>query len=845
MILTVYSILLVYQLNWVGLLAPLLVMAITFTQNRMTNRQSKHEAKVQALRAKRTNKVEETINGIKIVKFNAWEKERLQKLDSLRKKEHQGIFKLFIFYGLNDVMNALNTPLITLVCFWIYSALYGELTTAEIYSLLALVSGLDSPLRFLIYARLYRSKAMIFCKNYAKLLGVGRQGVQKDSNELKKGEIVIKDGDFHWNNTKVEKIFKGEKSKKRQKTTKNLNSVGDSNESESGRELKPEENLVLKEINLHIQPGEFVGVIGKVGSGKSSLLKAFTNEILKSRGDVQKNGSIALIPQESFLINDTVKNNILFGSPYNEERYQKALTLSELREDLEILRAGDSTQIGERGINLSGGQKQRVCIARALYSHSDVYLIDDSLSALDAHVGHSVMQNAFKRELSGKTRVMVTHQLKLLKEFDRVVLMNLGKITSEGTYDEIKDLPEFKEFYQEAIEKENYQDEGLQTQTRIEEMKENSNHEENESNLPRKAGSKIILNPIDHQLLKSELKGNKLHKSSQKDSEDKKATLNGQEFSSNSSEGCNQTEDLNLSKKEKCFTNNQKTAEKERIQQGKITSQEKKSKGVVSLATYSYYAKRLGIFKISLICIAFACSVAWVFALDYFISVWMNNGLKLKNKGLYPLIYIGMILIFVTILGLRTLIYGATFSRGGYLLLKETIYNIFRRKMSFFDTTPIGQIITRTSDDGYIVDLMLPRGILFCLTPLFMLLGICTIILVVSLLQVVVIIPIVVLMGRSIKRFSTVSVEFQRMMRLASAPLISTLSELMKGVASLRVYDRLGYLVGIARRRCDAYTATLLHEGMFYQWIVDSIETLGTALILFTLWFITLGKMYK
>ena len=844
------------ELKWVGVLAPLLVMVILYIQDKLTSIQSKHEAKLQGLRSKRANKVEETINGIKIVKFNAWEKERIEKLDAMRKKEYNGIFKLFVYYGVNDMMNALNTPLIALMCFWIYYVFYGELTTAQIYSMLALVSGLDTPLRFFIYAMLHRGKAKEFCKNYGKLLAVEKQGAQKDSSVVEKGEILIEGGDFHWNNDKVEKIFKVEKKTKQKKERKKgskLNVIGGgSSPLESSRELQAEEDHVLKDINFNVKPGEFVGVVGKVGSGKSSLLKAMTNEILKSKGQVKKNGSVALIPQEAFLMNDTVKNNILFGSPYDEIRYEKAIRLSELKDDLRILRAGDATQIGERGINLSGGQKQRISIARAMYSNRDIYLIDDALSALDAHVGHNVMENAFKGALDGKTRVMVTHQLKLLPEFDNVILMKLGKIACKGAFSEIKELPVFKEFYQEAKKQEEENEDGKEENEeelpKHEEMMENPGVQESHRKSPRlknHPGSKIILNPIDPKELKGETKNSGLKKNALLNISNP-GTLNELQLSSNSGDEKEKAVEEEPTKtKSTELTSNSKKTEKDRIQEGKIIAQESKSQGVVSIGTYFYYAKRLGYFRVGLVGLVFAFCIAWIFALDYFISVWMNDSLQLQNKGLYPFIYLGMIIIFVIILGFRSLIFSATFCRGGYILLKETIYNILRRKMSFFDTTPIGQIITRTSDDGYTVDLLLPREIQACLTPVFMLLGICIFISVLSPLQIVIIFPILFLMGRSVKRFSKISVEFQRMMMMTSAPLISTISELMKGADSLRVYDKTEYVLDISRRRCNVNTAILLHEGLFYQWIVDSIEILGSILILFTLWFITLGKIYK
>lgn len=168
---------------------------------------------------------------------------------------------------------------------------------------------------------------------------------------------------------------------------------------------------MLKNINIEFNSGEFSAIVGKVGSGKTSLLLALMKEMSITKGKVSKNGTFAYINQEAFLLNDSLKNNILFGKEYNQEKYEKILDICQLRPDIEMLPGGDETEIGENGINLSGGQKQRVSIARAVYSDRDIYIIDDCLSALDAYVGKAILDGVFKEYLKGKTRIMVTHLL--------------------------------------------------------------------------------------------------------------------------------------------------------------------------------------------------------------------------------------------------------------------------------------------------------------------------------------------------------------------------------------------------------------------------------------------------
>jgi ATP-binding cassette, subfamily C (CFTR/MRP), member 1 len=153
-------------------------------------------------------------------------------------------------------------------------------------------------------------------------------------------------------------------------------------------------------------------------------------------------------------LNDTVRNNITFGLDYDKQWYETVIGLCELIDDLEILPGGDLTQIGERGINLSGGQKQRVSIARAVYSRADIYIIDDALSALDANVGKNVMNKVFVGILKGKTRILVTHKLKLIEHMDRVYLMKNGTIAVESSSHYIKLTPEYQDLADEESKNE-------------------------------------------------------------------------------------------------------------------------------------------------------------------------------------------------------------------------------------------------------------------------------------------------------------------------------------------------------------------------------------------------------
>jgi ABC-type bacteriocin/lantibiotic exporter with double-glycine peptidase domain len=214
------------------------------------------------------------------------------------------------------------------------------------------------------------------------------------------------------------------------KDNKSENSGKDSN-----KEDKP--SFSLKNININIPRGQLVAIVGAVGSGKSSFLNALVGDMKKIGGTLEYGGTIGYCPQSAWIQNATVKDNILFGLPYDEEKYNRVIRDCCLERDIQILPDGDQTEIGERGINLSGGQKQRVNVARAVYFDADIVLLDDPLSAVDAHVGKYLFKNCIMGALQGKTRVLVTHQLHVLPNVDYVICINNGEVVESGTFQEL------------------------------------------------------------------------------------------------------------------------------------------------------------------------------------------------------------------------------------------------------------------------------------------------------------------------------------------------------------------------------------------------------------------------
>eukprot|EP00730_Choanoeca_flexa_P003771 TRINITY_DN11495_c0_g1_i5.p1 TRINITY_DN11495_c0_g1~~TRINITY_DN11495_c0_g1_i5.p1 ORF type:complete len:925 (+),score=222.82 TRINITY_DN11495_c0_g1_i5:170-2776(+) len=196
----------------------------------------------------------------------------------------------------------------------------------------------------------------------------------------------------------------------------------------------------LRNINLEARPGELVAVVGPVGAGKTSLLMAILGELLPSAGSVTVEGTVGYSSQEAWIMSDTIRNNITFGSDYDEKWYQNVVDACQFTPDLALFDAGSETEVGERGLTLSGGQRARLSLCRAVYSKADLYLLDDPLSAVDSKVGRALFEGCIRGVLKDKLVVLVTHQLQFLKDADCVVVLNAdGSIDSKGTYTELMD----------------------------------------------------------------------------------------------------------------------------------------------------------------------------------------------------------------------------------------------------------------------------------------------------------------------------------------------------------------------------------------------------------------------
>lgn len=397
----------------------------------------------------RVAKMREILTNMKMVKYYAWEDAYEANIHDIRNKEIKAIRKMQ--YTVNFIMAlAFAIPNISsLVTFLsMYKVNNMGRTPSNLFSSLSLFQVLSIQMFFFPIVIGTSIDLIISLTRVQALL----ESEEEDEEDTHKSitdsgaddidpniAIKIENATFEWEDFELLDALEKEKEEKDKKNKKDKTKKAEEKkklfENDDTKEKpKEHENTVTKFTNLNfsIKKGEFVMVTGPIGSGKTSLLNALNGTMSKTTGSIYVNGSM-LMGGYPWIQNATVKDNILFGCPYDETRYNTILKVCCLEDDLKILPAGDRTEIGERGINLSGGQKARINLARAVYRNEDIFLFDDVLSAVDARVGKTIMDDCLCGILEGKTRLLATHQLSLLERADKVIVLDKNGSFEIGT----------------------------------------------------------------------------------------------------------------------------------------------------------------------------------------------------------------------------------------------------------------------------------------------------------------------------------------------------------------------------------------------------------------------------
>ena len=752
-VIVISIILICLEIGVIGLIGPGLLIIGMFIQNIIQKKALKYRKLSLQYTDARSKALSEFFSGIKIIKYYAWENVVNDKIQSIREKEVSLLFKQMVLRGSSDVVSTVVPIAISIGVFGIYAAQGNELSPAKAYTVLSLFNLLQMPLRMVMMVLMTFANSIASLKRLDHFSKCEERVLDPnyDDPSLAPGQIIMKNADYSWDTLQSKlhdeegkKILASKKEKSGTPTLKKDDQQENLLTISTSRQEIP---LSLKQISLTCSPGQFLMIVGQVGSGKSSLLNAVLNEIYKDKGEFRKHGTIAFMPQTAWLMNASIRENIIFGKAVDEHRYKNILQMCELEKDLEVLPGGDQTEVGERGINLSGGQKQRVSLARALYSNSDIYVIDDCLASLDAHVGKQVFTNVLKKELKGKTILFVTHALHYVKqanpsEGDRVIVMKAGMIEEQGGWEELMALEgEFKRLNATSKEKEEEEDEEEIPEELLEEME--FGYGENKYLTP--------LMPIGRRIEKRE----------------------------------------EVKRKKSSFRVENKVIESEQQKKikGELTKVEGKAEGSVPWHIYSTYITSGGTAVTTLTFMCFILAQGIRVVNDWWLGAWSEKSFDL-NLGYYVLIYGCLSILSGLMVFFRSFFFGRFAMNTAQSLQTRLIKKLLHSPLWWFDITPSGRILSRTTKDQDAIDGELPWGIQFSFSNLLILLS--------SIIMTGVITPLffifavigLIIYSYLVKLYVKAAREIKRIELNARAPVISHFSETCNGIYVIRSFGR-------------------------------------------------------
>ena len=833
---------------------------------------------------------------LKVLKLYSWDDFFFDRLNDLREIELNTIRKIFNFRNSNQTVFWLSPIMTTIVTIGAYEYLNKETQIENIFVSLGVLNSLQEPVRAI--AMIYTSflETLISLKRIQKFMNqenIKEENIITNDEKTKEEDIMIKieNGTFSW----------GAEQK------------GILNADDEDRLIA----LNLRDINFTVKKGEFVCIIGEVGSGKSSLLNAMLNNMIQvSPEEVAKildarkipddvdhplqivpegklsvalerdstvpknpmqeittkieskmenniednpdsnnynkvyiNGSIAYVCQTPFIQNNTLKNNILFFHEFNAEKYNKVLKISELLPDLEILKGGDMTEIGERGINLSGGQKARVSIARALYSDSDIYLLDDPISALDAHVGRNIINNVLCDYLKNKTRILVTHAIQYCDRADRIVYMKDGKIEWEGDFQSLEE----QEFYKNMVIKKKEEEDNLQKKN-----SEKIDFNNKSNNINNDINQEENINLIDNIRQPNSDRKKSIDeeyidlKHKQKLDESSMLIENPDQEKVVEPLITDEESDKNLDIKKKPSSHKKQDEEENITNIGnkenegeikRITKEEDRVKGKLKGNVYATYFRNNGgaLFVITL----FFILIFWQglkCGSDLWLVHWKdeeskkdpNERIDWKNF----LMYSGLGISAALFVYLRLLIIYIGSISNSRALHRNMLHHLIKAPINLYhDTVPKGQIFNRLSNDLFKIDI--GESFMFYNVSSYSanLIGQ---IVVCAIFQpyCLTLVPFIVILGLlTMRYYLNCSREISRLESISRSPLLNSVNETVFGALTIRAFKLNNYFIDDFRKKADNFLKTRIFLVGIMNWYTLMLDFLSYMFIIFLILF--------
>ena len=778
-----------------------------------------------ALTDERVMIMNDILSSIKTVKLYCWEDSFADQVASIRAREGAELSTTATIKYLNVAISFFSPTLATMLSLSLYfGAGKHAVNSYLVFTVASLFNASSAPLACLPMAIANIAQGFI---GMSRLQSLMRQDDLRDTRILNMSRdplVRVKDATFTFDyDPDLEGTLGG----------------ADDHDSVSLHNASSEDGnsgFSLQRVNLTIdRPGKLVAIVGKVGSGKSCYLSAIAGMLPAMEGRVEVNGDISFLTQGGLLVNSTVRENILFGLPYNEEHYQRTCEACELAADFKNLPRGDQTEVGEKGATLSGGQKARVGLARAVYADRAIYLLDDPLSAVDSRVGARIFQKCLKGALSNKIVVLVTNQPQYLPGCDEIIVLDGGRQVAIGTYDEIKAEEEFASLLN--IQADQKKD-GAAAPVITPPSSTHASFSGVASSSGAPASSKLAINIATQQItevddpillsddeeppqlpLSSSLDELNRAKESQRSlsrvpvvglgsahSSMKERSMRDV-FDKDSSAVVSMDDpvssaaaDLAGSFKNVGVTSMvpvhvASSAEDDVRERATMMEDEDSSSEGVGLGTFMYYCFASGTLAPTLVCLFFFIVQVNRVAVDGYLSFLcyaapVNSPLSATwNMTYLLLLYAALVIVFLFMLMGRAAAFASVATASATSIHNVVFAKVLKAPLSFFETNPLGRILNRFSRDLDIVDGRLPDffidAFVFVVHCISIIIVICIIIPWFTFLLLLMCVAFWML----ISYYQRTARELKRLDAVSSSPIFAHLSVSIAGIATIRAYN--------------------------------------------------------
>ncbi|KAG0052602.1 hypothetical protein BGZ83_002372 [Gryganskiella cystojenkinii] len=544
----------------------------------------------------------------------------------------------------------------------------------------------------------------------------------------------------------------------------------------------------LFDLDISISSSSLTAVVGRVGQGKSSLLSALIGDMYKRHGSVKMFGTVAYVPQQAWIVNASVRENIVFGKPFDQDRYDQILHAAGLLPDLQILAAGDQTEIGERGINLSGGQKQRISLARAAYQNADIYLLDDPLSAVDAHVDQHLWRHLIGPEglLREKTRVLVTHGIQHLDQVDQILVIKEGRVAENGGFDKL--MKSKSAFYQLINEY-------------------SAAHKGSDKKKTKKAKNGVVAAAV------SAASSSAASSTVPSDEEGETDTVVGANDKDKKVDAETVIEDENA---------------------GELIEEELVQEDVVGVNTFVEYIRAMSFTYFGMV---LGLYVIWE-GFQLAVPIWMEHWTSVvdttdKPVGYYLGVYAALVISYMLVdVYLTYVCFVLACPRASKVLHDSILNRVMRLPMAFFDTTPQGRVLNRFSSDMTEIDESVSNSVTATLQCALSLVGSLVVISIVTPMIMLAIPPMSLIYWIVQEYYVRTSTVLKRLQSKAKSPIYQHFTESLHGASSIRAMQLQDRFIIENARKVDQYSTCYYVTYMTNRWLNLRLEFLCAVIVL-------------